>query len=58
MIVSRKCAQDDRWPIDLVDSRKEHPIITHLDLASLSPALEQREPGLWFATQRQETIGR
>ena len=24
------------------------------DLASLAPALEQREPGLWFARQRQE----
>jgi hypothetical protein len=26
------------------------------DLASLVPAIEQREPCLWFATQRQETI--
>ena len=26
------------------------------DLASLAPTLEQREPGLWFARQRQEPI--
>jgi SAM-dependent methyltransferase len=26
------------------------------DLASLAPALEQREPGLWFARQSQQTI--
>jgi hypothetical protein len=33
-------------------------MIPQIDLASLTPALEQREPGLWFARQKQETIDR
>jgi len=37
-------------------SHKEHPIVPEFDLASLAPALEQREPGLWFARQKQEPI--
>ncbi len=28
------------------------------DLAFLAPALEQRESGLWFARQKQETMDR
>lgn len=35
---------------------QENPIVTQFDLASLSPALEQREPGLWFARQKQQPI--
>ena len=30
--------------------------VPQFDLASLAPALEQREPGLWFARQNQEPI--
>jgi hypothetical protein len=30
----------------------------HFDLASMAPTRERREPGLWFARQRLETIDR
>lgn len=36
--------------------RQEGSIVTQFDLASLAPTLEQRESGLWFARQNQETI--
>lgn len=37
-------------------NKKEDPISSGFDLATLAPALDQREPGLWFASQTEKTI--
>ena len=41
--------------LDFYKNRSDS-IVMQFDLASLAPALEQRESGLWFARQKHETI--